>query len=103
MVSGPDDVRVSYPGYIGDFPAAPGNPDFRGSPNLVDFAVRQGRLEATAAGHGRLLAHVRRAGAPRGAHDLIVAAHAVEDSRTVLSMDAQARFGDLPGVLALAP
>ncbi|MBK0865241.1 C69 family dipeptidase [Saccharopolyspora sp. HNM0986] len=39
---GPDDVRVSYPGYIGDFPAAPGNPDFRGSPNLVDFAVRQG-------------------------------------------------------------
>lgn len=59
--------------------------------------------EATAAEHGRLLAHVRRAGAPRGAHDLIVAAHAVEDSRAVLSMDAKARFGALPGVVALAP
>lgn len=59
--------------------------------------------EATAAEHGRLLAHVRRAGTPRGAHDLIVAAHAVEDSRAVLSLDARARFGDLPGVLALTP
>ncbi|WP_249124773.1 C69 family dipeptidase [Saccharopolyspora erythraea] len=40
---GPDDVRVSYPGYIGDFPAGfRGNPDFMGSPNLVDFAVQQG-------------------------------------------------------------
>ena len=57
--------------------------------------------EATAAEHGRLLAHVRRAGTPRGAHDLIIAAHAVEDSRAVLSTDAKARFGDLPGVLAL--
>ena len=59
--------------------------------------------EATAAEHGRLLAHVRRTGAPRGAHDLIVAAHAVEDTRTVLSLDAKARFGDLPGVVAVAP
>lgn len=40
---GPDDVRVSYPGYIGDFPTDFGNnPNFMGSPNLVDFAVRQG-------------------------------------------------------------
>jgi len=59
--------------------------------------------EATAAEHGRLLAHVRRAGAPRGAHELIIAAHAVEDSRAVLSMDAKARFGDLPNVLTLTP
>jgi tRNA(fMet)-specific endonuclease VapC len=59
--------------------------------------------EATAAEHGRLLAFVRRAGVPRGAHDLIVAAHAVEDSRAVLARDARARFADLPGVLALAP
>jgi tRNA(fMet)-specific endonuclease VapC len=59
--------------------------------------------EATAVAHGRLLAHVRRTGAPRGAHDLIVASHAVDDSRAVLSLDAKARFGDLPGVLALAP
>ena len=56
--------------------------------------------EATAAHHARLLAHVRRAGTPRGAHDLIIAAHAAESGRTVLSLDAKARFGDLPGVLA---
>lgn len=40
---GPDDVRVSYPGYIGDFPTDyRHNPDYAGSPNLVDFAVQQG-------------------------------------------------------------
>ncbi|MEV5536117.1 C69 family dipeptidase [Saccharopolyspora shandongensis] len=40
---GPDDVRVSYPGYIGDFPVDHRNdPDHMGSPNLVDFAVQQG-------------------------------------------------------------
>lgn len=59
--------------------------------------------EATAIEHGRLLAHVRRAGTPRGVHDLMVAAHAVEQSRAVLSMDARTRFAHLPGVLALTP
>ena len=54
--------------------------------------------QATAAHHGRLLAHVRRSGSPRGAHDLIIAAHAAETGRTILSRDAKARFGDLPGV-----
>ncbi len=54
--------------------------------------------QATAAHHGRLLAHVRRSGARRGAHDLIIAAHAAESGRTILSRDAKARFGDLPGV-----
>lgn len=40
---GPDDVRVSYPGYIGNFPLDhQDDPDHEGSPNLVDFAVRQG-------------------------------------------------------------
>ncbi|MER7082089.1 Dipeptidase [Saccharopolyspora kobensis] len=40
---GPDDVRVSYPGYIGDFPLDyQDNPDYAGSPNLIDFAVEQG-------------------------------------------------------------
>src|ERR1022692_1484971 len=57
--------------------------------------------QATAAQHGRLLAHVRRSGAPRGAHDLIIAAHAAETGRTILSRDAKARFGDLPGVSAI--
>ena len=56
---------------------------------------------ATAAHHGRLLAHVRRSGTPRGAHDLIIAAHAAETGRTVISKDAKARFNDLPGVTAI--
>ena len=56
---------------------------------------------ATAAHHARLLASVRRSGTPRGAHDLIIAAHAVETSRLVLSRDARARFGELPGVTAI--
>jgi tRNA(fMet)-specific endonuclease VapC len=56
--------------------------------------------QATAAHHGRLLAHVRRCGTPRGAHDLIIAAHAAETGRTIVSRDAKARFGDLPGVTA---
>ncbi|MGC4889172.1 type II toxin-antitoxin system VapC family toxin [Micromonospora sp. DT227] len=55
--------------------------------------------EATAAHHARLVAHVRRAETPRGAHDLIIAAHAAETGRIVLSRDAKARFGDLPNVL----
>jgi tRNA(fMet)-specific endonuclease VapC len=57
----------------------------------------------TAAYHGRLLAHVRRSGTPRGAHDLIIAAHAAETGRTVVSKDVKARFSDLPGVTAIAP
>jgi tRNA(fMet)-specific endonuclease VapC len=57
--------------------------------------------EATAAHHGRLLAHVRRSGSPRGAHDLIIAAHAAETGRMILSRDAKARFGDLPWVSAI--
>jgi predicted nucleic acid-binding protein len=48
-----------------------------------------------------LLAHVRRTGTPRGAHDLIIAAHAAETGRTIVSRDAKARFGDLPGVTAI--
>lgn len=57
----------------------------------------------TAAHHGRLLAHVRRSGTPRGAHDLIIAAHAAETGRTVVSRDVKARFNDLPGVTAVHP
>lgn len=56
---------------------------------------------ATAAHHARLLASLRRSGTPRGAHDLIIAAHAVETARVVLSRDAKARFGELPGVTAI--
>lgn len=59
--------------------------------------------EHTAAQHARLLAHVRREGRPRGAHDLTIAAHSVQTSRTVCSLDARARFADLPGVEAFSP
>ena len=59
--------------------------------------------EATAAHHARLIAHVRRTGTPRGAHDLIIAAHAAETGRTVLTRDVKARFGGLPGVLVVEP
>lgn len=58
---------------------------------------------ATAAHHARLIAHARRSGRARGAHDLIVAAHAVQTKRILLSRDAEARFGDLPGVTAEVP
>ena len=47
--------------------------------------------------HAGLLAHVRRAGAPRGAHDLIIAATARARERQVMSSDQRA-FAELPGV-----
>jgi tRNA(fMet)-specific endonuclease VapC len=43
--------------------------------------------EFTAVHHAKLIAHVRRSGRPRGAHDLII---------------ANARFDDLPGVTYIA-
>ncbi len=57
--------------------------------------------DATAAHHARLLAHVRRSGSRRGAHDLIIAAHAAETGRLLMTRDAKARFGELPGVIVL--
>jgi dipeptidase len=40
---GPDDIRMSYPGYIGNIPLDfRNNPDFMGSGNFVEFAVQQG-------------------------------------------------------------
>ena len=63
--------------------------------NVLDYT------EATAAHHGRLLAHARGSGTTRGAHDLIIAAHAAETGRAILSRETKARFGDLPGVNAL--
>jgi predicted nucleic acid-binding protein len=59
--------------------------------------------ETTASHHARLIAHTRRSDTPRGAHDLIIAAHASETGRTVLTRDAAARFGNLPGVTAEQP
>jgi tRNA(fMet)-specific endonuclease VapC len=47
--------------------------------------------------HATLLAHVRRMGKPRGAHDLIIAATALAQERHVVSSD-RAGFEGLPGV-----
>lgn len=47
--------------------------------------------------HAVLLAHVRQAGAPRGAHDLIIAATALARERQVMSLD-RGGFAELPGV-----
>lgn len=47
--------------------------------------------------HAALLAHVRRQGRPRGAHDLIIAATAKAARRSIVTADASA-FEDLPGV-----
>ena len=50
-----------------------------------------------AAAHAGLLASVRRAGRPRGAHDLIIAATAIASDRSVISADADG-FTGLPGL-----
>jgi tRNA(fMet)-specific endonuclease VapC len=47
--------------------------------------------------HGSLLAHTRRSGQPRGAHDLIIAATARARGREVVTADSGG-FADLPGV-----
>ncbi len=40
---GPDEVFMSYPGYIGEIPRdLESDPDFRGSRNFISFAVEQG-------------------------------------------------------------
>ncbi|QKT06621.1 PIN domain-containing protein [Gordonia sp. X0973] len=64
-----------------------------GAVDVLDYT------EATAAHHARLIAHVRKVGRPRGAHDLVIAAHAAETGRILLTRDSSARFGDLPGVI----
>ncbi len=56
--------------------------------------------EAVALAHASLLVAVRRAGRPRGAHDLIIAATAASAGRTVVSADRRA-FDGLPGVTAI--
>lgn len=56
--------------------------------------------EPVALRHASLLAAVRSAGRPRGAHDLIIAATAAAAGRTVVSADRRA-FDGLPGVTAI--
>ena len=67
---------------------------------VATVAIEDYTLEVAAA-HAALLAHVRRAGRPRGAHDLIIAATGAATGRTVLTSDAGAALAELPGVDAL--
>jgi tRNA(fMet)-specific endonuclease VapC len=52
--------------------------------------------------HTTLLTAVCRAGRPRGAHDLIIAATALATARTVVTSDLTG-FDDLPGVVVRTP
>jgi dipeptidase len=46
---GPDEIRVSYPGDIGNIPLDfRDNPDYMGSENFIDFAVQQGWFDPDA-------------------------------------------------------
>ena len=68
---------------------------------LATIPVEEYDLDVARA-HARLLAHVRRTGLPRGAHDLIIAATATATGRTVVTSDA-AGFDWLPDVAVLDP
>lgn len=57
---------------------------------------------ATARAHAALLAHTRRAGQQRGAHDLLIAATARATERTVVTA-GHGGFADLPGVPVRRP
>ncbi|MFD9739102.1 PIN domain-containing protein [Umezawaea sp. NPDC059074] len=48
--------------------------------------------------HALLQCHVRKKGSPRGTFDLIIAATAVANGRTLVTTDASANFSDLPGL-----
>jgi tRNA(fMet)-specific endonuclease VapC len=59
---------------------------------VIDYTVDIARH------HAVLLAHTRRTGRPRGAHDLVIAASARATGRILLTTDAKAGFDDLPDV-----
>ncbi len=65
--------------------------------DVLDAIPVLGYDRAVAEAHADLMAHVRRQGTPRGAHDLIIASTARAVDRTVVSADATA-FEGLPGV-----
>jgi tRNA(fMet)-specific endonuclease VapC len=68
---------------------------------LVDAIVATVPVEdydlEVARSHAQLLAHARRSGRHRGAHDLLIAATALARNRIVVTAD-RGGFADLPGV-----
>lgn len=69
---------------------------------LLDLLAVEPYDLAVARVHAELLAHVRRQGTPRGAHDLIVAATAAARGCPVVTLDRRG-FADLPGVRVVVP
>lgn len=65
--------------------------------NVLDLIPVEDYDVDVARSHAALLAHTRRSGRRRGAHDLIIAATAVARDRSVVSADTKA-FVELPGV-----
>lgn len=63
---------------------------------LASIPVESYDLEV-ARTHAALLAHTRRSGRPRGAHNLLIAATALTHNRTVVAAD-RSGFADLPGL-----
>ena len=72
-----------------------------GRATMVDGVIARVEIIAfdldVARHHAVLLAHARKAGQPRGAHDLQIAATARATNRTLITTDTTA-FGGLPGV-----
>lgn len=66
--------------------------------NVLEVSPVEDYTPGVAEHHAELLAHVRRSGQPRGAHDLIIAATARATGRILVTTDERAQFGDLPGV-----
>jgi tRNA(fMet)-specific endonuclease VapC len=65
---------------------------------VLEAVAIEGYDVDVAEAHAALLAHVRRSGQPRGAHDLMIAATARARRREVVSSDTGG-FADLPEVL----
>lgn len=63
---------------------------------FADYDIEGYDLDVARA-HATLIAHVRRTGRPRGAHDLIIAATALARDRELVTTD-RTGFADLPGV-----
>jgi tRNA(fMet)-specific endonuclease VapC len=68
---------------------------------LAEIPIEDYDLEV-ARSHALLLAHVRRSGRVRGAHDLIIAATALARERVVVTAD-RSGFSELPGVAVREP
>lgn len=65
---------------------------------LLELIPIEGYDLEIARAHAILLAHTHRAGRPRGAHDLLIAATSVASRRVVVTADVTG-FADLPGVI----